>query len=155
MDNFSENIIKEIEARGIVPKPRWYFLVSRGSFWLLAICSVAIGAIAFAVAVFVFLDNDGISAVGEALIIDVAQSIPFIWLFVLALFSACAYFGFRHTRTGYRYATSLVVLAVIVMSIVLGIVLDEFDFGQRVHRYLLTHTPLYDPLIHSRDDESD
>ncbi len=157
MDNFSQVIIKEIEARGAVPKPGWHFLLTRSAFWFLAITSVLVGAIAFAVADFVFIDNDGISlaTLQETPIQDIAQSIPFIWLLILALFTASAYFGFRHTRTGYRYATTFVVTVAIVASILLGVALNAVDFGQTVHQYLLQHTSFYDALIHSRDDLSD
>ncbi len=157
MDNFSEQIVKEIEARGAVPKPRSHFLIARGMFWLLAIVSVIVGGIAFAVAAYVFFDNDGMSiaALEQSSIFDIAQSIPFVWLFILGLFTACAYFGFRHTRKGYRHATTLVVLIAIGASVLLGLALNAVDFGQQAHQYLLQHTNFYDPLIHSRDDASD
>ncbi len=154
MDTFSEHIVKEIEARGATPKPRWQFLLTRGVFWALAIASVSVGGIAFAVADFVFFDNDGISfaTLRETPIQDIAQSIPVVWLLVLALFTASAYLGFRRTRKGYRYTTTLVVLAAIGTSVVLGLALNALDFGQTVHQYLLEHTDFYDPLIHSSED---
>ncbi len=157
MENFPDNVIKEIEARGIIPKPRWHFLITRKVFWLLAVASILVGSVAFAVADFVFFDNDGISLITlrDAPIQDIVQSIPFIWLFVLGLFIASAYFGFRHTRKGYRYATILVVSCVIGVSIVIGLILNALDFGQSLHQYLLKHTGFYDSLIHSRDDEMD
>jgi tryptophan-rich sensory protein len=157
MSDLSEHIVKEIETRGAIPKPRWHFLVTRGMFSLLAVLSVIIGGVAFAVASFVFFDNDGASMalLVRSSIFDIAQSIPFIWLCILGLLTASAYFGFRHTRTGYRYATAGVVLGAIAASIALGFALNTVDFGQNVHQYLLQHTSFYDPLIHSRDDVSD
>ncbi len=156
MENFPEHIVKELEARNAMPKPRWHFLITRGMFWLLAITSVLIGAVAFAVANFVFFDNDGLSVaiLERSSIFDIAQAIPFVWLGVLGLFTGCAYFGFRHTRRGYRYATTLVVLTAIAISIALGLLLNTVDFGQRVHQYLLQHASFYDSLVHSREDNN-
>jgi tryptophan-rich sensory protein len=154
MPALSENIVAELEARHAVPKPTWHFRAVRSAFWLLAISSTLIGGVAFAVASFVFLDNDGLSVavLEKSSIYDIAQTIPFFWLILLGLFTASAYHGFRHTRKGYRFATIRVVLVVMATSVVLGMLLNTVDFGQHVHRYLLLHTGYYDALIHSRED---
>jgi glucan phosphoethanolaminetransferase (alkaline phosphatase superfamily) len=154
MTDFSENVVKEIEARGVEPKARWHFLVRRSVFWSLAIASVLLGAISFSVGDFVFFDNEGMraSVLLETPLEGVLQSIPFLWLFVFCLFTVSAYVGLRHTRTGYRYRTLMAVAGVIVVSIALGYILNLFDFGQAVHDYLLHNTSFYDALIHSSDD---
>ncbi len=154
MNDFSEKIVQELERRGVVPKPRWQFLVSRWVFWLLAGLSALVGGMAFAVAEYVFYDNDGISraSLEQANMLYIAKSIPYLWLAILGLFIACAYYGFRKTRQGYRYATILVVCAALVASVSFGLILSEFDFGKTVHIYLLKHTSFYDPLIFSRDN---
>src|SRR5581483_10965087 len=74
-DTFPQEIVKELEARGATPVPRWQFLVSRGMVWFLAGASVAIGGVAFAIAEFVFFDNDGITKLQGSSIQDIAQSI--------------------------------------------------------------------------------
>lgn len=159
MENFSEHIVKEIVERGATPKPRWHFLLKRSVFWTLAGFSVVIGGIAVSVASYVFFDNDGLGAFGrlapQDTLRDLARSIPYIWLFVLGLFTASAYLGFRQTRKGYRYATTMVVGAAIGLSLVFGLILDTLDFGQSVHKYLLSNTTVYDLLIHSSEDEGD
>ena len=157
MNELSDNILNKLQAQGVTPTPRWHFLLTRSVFWTLAIVSVLIGSMAFAVGIFVFIDNSEVTpaAMEQSQIADVAQNIPFIWLAVLLLFTISAYFGFRNTRTGYRYATAKVILAVVLASILLGLALDEFDFGQRTHEFLLSHTKFYDSVIHSRDDTQD
>ncbi len=159
MENFSEHIVKEIAERGATPKPRWHFLLKRSVFWTLAGLSVAIGGIAVSVAIYVFFDNDGLGTLGSPALQDTlrdfAQSIPYIWLLVLGLFTASAYLGFRQTRKGYRYATAMVVGAAIILSLVFGFLLDTLDFGQTIHKYLLSNTTVYDMLIHSSEDEGD
>ena len=156
-EQLPDNIIKTIEERNLVPTPRWRFLLTRSVFWVLAVLSVVVGSIAFVVAYYVFFDNDGISlsSLQQSSIQDIAQSIPYIWLVILAIFTLTAYYGFRKTRKGYRYATTMVVTASIVASILLGITLNAFDFGQVVHKYLLSHTDFYDLLIHSSEDTQD
>lgn len=157
MNELSDAILKKLQSTGVTPTPRWHFLLKRSVFWTLAGMSVMIGSIACAVGIFVFIDNNEVLPVAmeQSQIADAAQNIPFIWLGVLILFTICAYMGFRNTRTGYRYATVKVILAVILASVMFGLVLDEFDFGRRTHEFLLSHTQFYDSMIHSRDDEQD
>jgi glucan phosphoethanolaminetransferase (alkaline phosphatase superfamily) len=156
-DQLPENIIKTIEERDLTPTPRWHFLLTRSVFWILAVLSVVVGGVAFGVADYVFFDNDGMSlaSLQQSSIQDIAQSIPYVWLAILAIFTLTAYYGFRKTRKGYRYATMWVVCGSIVASILLGITLNAFDFGQAVHKYLLSHTDFYDLLIHSSEDTKD
>lgn len=158
MIDFSEKVVSALNERGIEPKPRWHFLLKRSVFWSLAALSVLIGGIAVSVAVYVFFDNDGIFLSGnkalQETLFDIAQSIPYIWLLVSALFTASAYLVFRKTKKGYRYATAQVVGIVLVASVALGVLLDAFDFGQMVHKYLLTNTSVYDMLIHSSEDRA-
>lgn len=148
------HIIEEIEKRGLKPRPRLHFLIRRGVFWSLAGISVFSGAMAFAVAIYVFFDNEGISSATllETPLETILQSVPLLWLLITGLFTASAYLGLRHTTTGYRYKTARMVCGVIVTSVCLGFLLNGLDFGQTIHDYLQHHTNFYDALIHSRDD---
>lgn len=151
MDDLSRNILKEIETRGATPKPRWYFLTMRAIFWLLVTLSILVGAIAISVGWYVFFDNDGL----HVSITNLFQVIPYIWIVVLVLFIFCAYWGFRQTRKGYRYSAKLVVGLLLIASGALGLLFDNWDVGQKVHKYLLSHTNFYNPLIYSSEDQDD
>lgn len=140
-DTFPQDIVKELEARDATPIARWRFLFSRGMIWSLAVASIVIGGLAFAIAEFVFFDNDGIAKLQSSSIQDIAQSIPFAWLAITAFFAVVAYYGLRHTRRGYKYATTTLVLVVVLLSIGLGILLNHFDFGQRTYQYLTHQVP--------------
>lgn len=154
MNDISDSIEREIEARGMNPRPRWHFLLKRSIFWTLAVTSVMSGAVAFSVADYIFFDNEGISIATllESPFEGVIHSVLFVWLLVLGLFCVTTYIGFRYTRTGYRYHTAGVVASVLAATIGLGLILNQFDFGQGVHYYLLNHTSLYGAFTHSSDD---
>lgn len=159
MTDFSENVITMLDERKVEPRPRWHFLLKRSVFWPLAALSVLVGGVAVSVALYIFFDNDGLLLSGDRAfqeaVLDIAQSIPYIWFAVLGLFTTSTYLIFRRTRKGYRYATARVVGVAIVASVVLGILLDAFDFGQAVHKYLLANTTAYDMLIRSSEDAAD
>ncbi|MDB5224815.1 MAG: hypothetical protein JWO43_437 [Candidatus Adlerbacteria bacterium] len=148
MKDLSQDILTELESRGASPKPRWYFVAMRALFWLLSAVCTVVGGIAFSVGWYVFFDNDGL----HVTLGNILQVVPYAWLIVLALFVVCAYFGFRQTRKGYKYAAPLVIVLLLAASGALGLVLDNYDVGQNVHKYLLSHTDFYDGLIYSSED---
>lgn len=155
----SDKIIDEIEKRKVVPIPRWHFILKRSVFWALALISVITGAISMATAIYVFFDNDyivdraGIEQLFEQRPLDevIVQSIPYVWLFALLLFIVVAYYGFRHTRKGYRYPMVRVIGGSLLLSALLCGILDAFDIGKHVHRYLIDNVKGYGSLVYSND----
>jgi heme/copper-type cytochrome/quinol oxidase subunit 2 len=160
MPNISpDKIIDEIEKRNVVPIPRWHFILKRAVFWVLALISVVTGAISMATAIYVFFDNDyivdraGIEKLFEQrpLVEVIVQSIPYVWLLALALFIIVAYYGFRHTRKGYRYPMVRVIGGSLLLSVLLCGILDAFDIGKQVHRYLIDNIRGYGSLVYTND----
>ncbi len=152
-------ILEEIEKRKAVLIPRWHFLVRRLGFWLLAAISVLTGAISMATAIYVFLDHDFIEDqdsinrffTERPIIADIIASIPYLWLAALALFILIAFFGFRHTRKGYRYSATKVITASLSASFLLSIALNTVDIGQYIHRYLIENVHVYNKLIYANE----
>ncbi len=155
----SGSILEEIEKRNMVPIPRWHFLVRRLGFWLLAAISVLTGAISIATAIYVFLDHDFIEDhdtinllfIQRPIIADIVASIPYLWLAALALFILIAFFGFRHTRTGYRYSAPKVIAASLSVSLLLSVALNTVDVGEYIHRYLIENVHVYNELIYANE----
>ncbi len=152
-------ILEEIEKRKAVLIPRWHFLVKRFGFWMLAAISVLTGAISMATAMYVFLDHDFIEDhdyinrlfIERPIIADVIASIPYLWLAALALFVLIAFFGFRHTRKGYRYSATRVIAASLFASLLLSAALNTLDIGQYIHRYLIENVHVYNKLIYANE----
>ena len=151
----SESILDEIEKRNAELIPRWRFLAKRAGFWLLAAISVLTGGLAMATAIYVFLDNDFIEdqnyinrlLIERPILADVISSIPYVWLAALALFILVAYFGFRHTKKGYRYSAPKVIAASLFASLFLSLCLNTVDVGGYIHRYLIENLHVYNKLI--------
>ena len=151
MQNLSQDILDQLESRNATPLPRWYFVLMRGLFWLLVAVSTFVGALAFSVGWYVFFDNDGLHVTWQ----NIFYVIPYIWLVVLGIFVACAYTGFRHTRRGYRHSGPVLLGLILLASVALGLIFDTYDLGLKTHKYLLTHTNVYDALIYSSEDQPD
>ncbi|NTV93160.1 MAG: hypothetical protein HGA72_07845 [Chlorobiaceae bacterium] len=160
MAKFSPDLIlNEIEKRKVVPIPKWHFLLRRSVFWILAVISVITGSISMATAIYVFFDQDFV--VDQANIIrfldqqplveDVIVSIPYLWLTVLVLFVLVANFGFRHTKKGYRYPMFRVIAGSLLLSLLLSGLMNLFDVGHIIHRYLIENVRAYDRLIYANE----
>ncbi|MEI6652685.1 MAG: hypothetical protein WCL42_08945 [Chlorobiaceae bacterium] len=155
----SKYILDEIEKRHVELIPRWRFLVKRLSFWLLAAISVVTGGLAMATAIYVFIDNDFIADhdyihrffTERPLVEDIISSIPYVWLAALALFTLVAFFGFRHTKTGYRYSAPKVIAASLGASLLLSLCLNTVDVGGYIHRYLIENVHVYNNLINANE----
>lgn len=155
----SDLILDEIEKRRVVPIPRWRFILKRSVFWILAAISVITGSISMVTAIYVFLDNDFIvdRANIETLfaqkpfIEEVVESIPYVWLIAMLLFIIAAYYGFRHTKKGYRYPTLRVIAGSVLVSLSICGVLNIFDVGKYIHRYLIENIRGYDRLVFTNE----
>jgi heme/copper-type cytochrome/quinol oxidase subunit 2 len=154
-----EQIIREIESRKVVPIPRWRFMLRRALFWVLALVSVVTGAISMATAIYIFFDNDYITDhanieklfVQRPLVEVIVQSIPYVWLIALTLFVVTAYYSFRHTRRGYRYPVFRVIAGSLLLSVLLGAILDVLGTGMYIHRYLIENVRGYDRLVYTNE----
>ncbi|AAM71746.1 MAG TPA: hypothetical protein DEB17_05770 [Chlorobaculum sp.] len=112
-----------------------------------------------ATAIYVFFDNDyitdraGIQKLFEQrpLVEVIVQSIPYVWLFALFLFIVAAFYGFRHTRKGYRYPMFRVIGGSLLVSFLLCGLLNVFDIGKYVHRYLIDNVEGYGSLVYTND----
>ncbi len=152
-------ILEEIEKRNAALIPRWHFLVRRFGFWMLAVISVFTGAISMATAIYVFLDHDFIEDqdyinrffIERPIIADIIASIPYVWLAALALFLLIAFFGFRHTRKGYRYSSTKVIVASLSASLLLSVALNTVDIGEYIHHYLIENVHVYNKLIYANE----
>ncbi len=155
----SDLILDEIEKRKVVPIPRWHFLLRRSVFWVLAVFSVITGSISMATAIYVFVDHDFVVDHAninrfldqQPLIEDIIVSIPYLWLVAMVLFVLVAYYGLRHTRKGYRYPTLRLIAGSMLLSLLLSGLLNLFDVGLIIHRYLIENVRAYGRLVYTNE----
>jgi hypothetical protein len=155
----SELILDEIERRNVVPIPKWHFLVRRSLFWIVASISVITGSLSMATGMYVFLDQDfqvdheniARFLAQQPNVENIIVSIPYLWVSALLLFVLVAYYGVRHTRKGYRYPTVRVIAGSLLLSLLISGVLNLFDVGHFVHRYLIENVNGYDSLVYANE----
>lgn len=149
MDNLQKEVFEKIKSGDITPKPRWYFSLKNSAFWAAFAASVLVGAVAFAVILFSFTDNDWTiyTRLHKSFLEYFIASLPYFWIAWIILFSLISYAEFRRTKRGYRITTYLVIAGSVVLSMLLGTALFFSGLGGETHELLIEHVPYYRNLV--------
>jgi hypothetical protein len=146
-DTMRARVLTSIEKQGIIPKPRWHFLLREWVVWLVALLAFVIGSIASALSIYIADSSRFMEHAIELSNLDVLfEVIPFIWLVLLGLAVFYSVHALRETRKGYHFHTSWLVLLAVVASVGMGSVLQAQGIGAALDRYLLAEAPFYPPI---------
>ncbi len=151
-NNLSEKVLKMIKKDKIKPKPRWEFLLKNYVIWLAGFMALLIGGLATAVIIHMFKNNDWdvYKYINDSLAGFIFVTLPYFWLVFLGIFIFVIYYNFKHTRTGYRYQLSTLVVAVIFISVILGSLFYQLGLGRAVDDVLGDKLPLYRQFLNQR-----
>lgn len=154
IEEFNKNIENTIEKRGLTPTPKWYFSTKNYIVWLFAVITTFLGSLAVTTIIFILEDHDWDVFVylDRTLFEHIFISIPYIWILVLALLTFVVHYDITHTRNGYKYKTSVVLLGSICSSIILGGILFSFGVDSEIHELFLSQVPAYRKSIYTKDD---
>lgn len=151
MEDLSQKIINIIKDKKIKPKSRWQFLLRDYFVWFLFTISVVIGALATSVVLFMIKTQGHLLILPNlGLIRKLSVALPYFWLIILIIFMAVAYYNFKHTKTGYRYNTCLIVVLSIVFSLALGALIFIFGMAEKFEELTYNHLPIYHNLSDHR-----
>lgn len=118
----AERFIKKIKDQEIKPKPKWKFTYRNMITWMIMLCSVLAGALAFSIILF------AIQQIEFNLIAHMSHSrfewwlgmLPFIWIISLLVFVGVSAIGLKYTRRGYKYSIKALIIINITFSILIG-----------------------------------
>jgi len=126
-----DRIMSRIDEEAILPCPRWQFMCIHSGVWCLWAVSVIAGAIA--VAVMFYVGNHArfelYEATHETPLSFFVEVLPYLWVGVFILMAAFAYYNLRHTKHGYKYPFTHIILSSIIFSVAGGVVLQLFGVG--------------------------
>jgi len=149
-----ERTINEIKEKKISPHPRWRFLLKDYTFWVFLGLSIILGAVSISTILFLLTDYDWdiyrylhTNLFGYILI-----SVPYLWIFILILFTIVAYYNFRHTTIGYRYNAHVMVLISILLSFIIGTIFFFVGINSEVHTTFSKWMPFYNNLAFDKRD---
>lgn len=152
MSNISNKILGKIQEEDIQPEPKYKFLLRSYIFWGATGLSLIIGALAVSVILFVILNQDwsNYKYTGFSLTKFLLLTMPYFWLIASGLFLLLAYYNFKHTKFGYRYRFSVIILIYFTISIVLGGVSYAAGAGDKIEEVFVEKMPLYEKIIERR-----
>lgn len=139
------NVLKEIESKNVCPKSKWFFGCKECLFWMLWGLSVFFGALAIGVCYYA-LDRSQYylyEATHGNLVLFLFEILPYVWMVLFAIMVLLALYNLRHTKRGYRYSLWHIILSSVILSIVVGFILNQLDFGYKLDRLIGQGMPQY------------
>jgi hypothetical protein len=150
MTDLEKKVLDAIAARKVTPRPAYVFLAKRSVSWALAAVAILMGAISFALLLFVVTDYymTGLRQVDNMPLDEFLPVVPLLWLSCLILFLIGASYGLRHTARGYRHTVTGLLAMSLAASLGLGAILHVSGSGHWLHETLEEQFPSYQRLTH-------
>lgn len=151
-DKFNQALLDKIKEKKI--KPRWQFLLKDYVVWFFGVLSLLVGGAAFSIIFYMlrYSDWNVYNQIGESLLIFILLTLPYFWIALLAFFIALVYFNVKHTKKGYKYSLSFILLVDFAISALLGVLFFYAGVSQVIDDVIGERIPLYSKLINPRID---
>jgi len=148
--SISQEVLDKI--KNVKPKPRWEFLLKNYAIWSLGLISLILGSLAFATILYMMINNDWDvhQQIAGTMPKFILLTLPYFWLIFLSLFILAAYVNFKHTKKGYKFPLSKVILSSVVINILFGLLLYGTGVARAVDDLLAVRAPFYKQLINPR-----
>ena len=154
MEEVSKNTLQQIKKENIKPIPKWQFLLKDSLVWGLFAINLILGSIGFAISLYILGSNDVL--LDTSLVKNawewIILSIPIAWILLTILFVFIAYYNFKHTKEGYRFTVVKIFIINIVVSVVLGVVINGLGLSQKLNTIFSDHIPFYNHTMDLRSD---
>lgn len=154
MEEVTKNTLQKIKKENIKPIPKWQFLLKDSLVWGLFVLNLILGSIGFAISLYILGNNDVI--LDSSLVTNawewIILSIPVAWILLTVFFLFIAYYNFKHTSGGYRFTVVKIFLMNLVVSIVLGVVINGFGLSQKLNTMFSDNIPFYNHTMDLRSE---
>lgn len=154
MEEVTKNTLQKIKQEKIKPIPKWRFLLKDSLVWGLFVLNLIFGSIGFAISLYILSNNDVVleSSLATNAWEWMIFSIPIAWILLTILFVFIAYYNFKHTKGGYRFTVVKIFLMNIVVSIVLGAIINGFGLSQKLNTVFSDNIPFYNHTMDLRSE---
>tara|TARA_B100000508_G_scaffold27077_1_gene19863 strand:- start:1599 stop:2522 length:924 start_codon:yes stop_codon:yes gene_type:complete len=143
--SLKDTLLERIEEDKVYPRSSWFYFSKECLMWSLWTLSIVIGALAFAVTLFVVLRHKYMlyEATHDNFLTFFISALPYIWILTFALMAAVAVRNFRYTKKGYKYPLWMVLASSIVLSFAGGAALQLFGVGYHLDQALGKYMAMY------------
>lgn len=142
-------VFDRIEREHVTPRTKNWFRCREAFFFALVLLAILIGALSVAETYFrlLFIGYDYYEVTHGSLGAYALDALPLLWVFVLASALLIGHFNIRHTKKGYRYPLSLIMLISIVASVLLGALFYRVGLAHIMDARMAAWMPFQTPLI--------
>lgn len=132
MNHLSKDILEKIKKGQVELRPKWYFRALRTAIWSAVIFVSIFAALSSAIVIRHVLSTDWELArsISDNSIISTLSLLPYLWIGVITLLILASDLLFRNTNKGYRYRTTSVIMASVIISLAIGTGLFAADADQ-------------------------
>lgn len=140
-----QTLFDRIESENVSPRSRLYFRSVECFVWALWLFSVVVGALAVAISLFVVAHSQYAlyEATHDNFFTFVVDALPYLWIVTFGLMVVVAVFNLRHTKRGYRYPLSYILLSSVILSFAGGSALQFFGLGYQIDHILGQRMAMY------------
>ena len=135
IDNKIElRILEKIKHDNLKPKSIWYFLIKDYSLWLLVFISIILAALSIAPIIFIIqnLEPELAKHISSNIYLFILNILPYPWILLCILTTYFAAKAWENTKHGYKFDGKKVFAASFLASLVLGIILNLWNFGRQI-----------------------
>jgi len=145
----ASKVMHRIEEEHIEPVPGWRFTVPNVILWFAWVVSIIVGSISVAAGIFVVANAgwDYYSTTHDTFLVFFVESLPYFWLIVMTLFILLAYENIRHTKRGYRFHITSILILSIGVSLAGGSILYFSGVGHVFDQHVAATLPFRTPVI--------
>lgn len=140
-----EKVIENINQKGIKPIPKWLLTLKYSLLFFIIALFVLFSSIFFSIIFCVSTHADmamylrsGGPAGGF-----LAANLPLIWIILFILTIALITYFLKQTPKGYRFRLLWIILAMFIISIVIGRIMSVWQIGLRIEHYVQKKVPSY------------
>ncbi|MFA7314494.1 MAG: hypothetical protein WC025_01000 [Candidatus Magasanikbacteria bacterium] len=134
MTEIGNKILAVIKEKKLHPTSKFRFLFNSYLWAFFAFLMVIFGSLAVSVIIFYLRNEDWelYSRAGFSGFNFFVMMIPYFWIILSLIFVVLAYYNFHHTKFGYRYRFSVIIISYFVLSVVLGGGAYVFGAGEKI-----------------------
>ena len=141
-ENIAKKVLEQIKSKGILPKPRWRFLLKDYLIWLFFGLTIIVGSLASSIIIFMVRSNDW-DLYNRLHLPFFLKTLPYFWIIILLVFVFLAYYNFKHTKSGYRHRFYVILLAAVFLSFFFGFIFHLLRGGEAVEYRFQRAMPFY------------
>lgn len=130
----SSSVLDRISREHVTQVPRWQFLLSEYTIWVVWAASILVGAVAFSVMLFVLMHSGFafVEATHSDTLHFLIEVMPYLWILVFIGTGLIAQYYLRNTKHGYKFTLWQILLSSILFSLIGGVALHVLGVGYLV-----------------------